>query len=217
MGYTASGGPKGLGVFNNTPQTTADLNQLIELIARVGNYLGPITEAERDALTGPALYAGLMAHNTTANTLEFYTGSGWLVVWRAPVNTSRFVRTTQNDSSVGTGTYIGLAEGTIVNPPPGQYLLIGRASVYANGSNVVGRVYLEWQIGGGAITREEARWDLPNVGASPVSATVHRVITHTSGNLRVAVGYRRDSGTFAVTGQASGETVVTATYLGPGV
>lgn len=81
MGYTASGGPKGRGVFNNTPQTTADLNQLVDLIADWGNYGGAMPEAERDDITGPALYTGLLVYNTTASKLQMYTGSGWTSVW----------------------------------------------------------------------------------------------------------------------------------------
>lgn len=82
MGYTASGGPKGLGVFTNTPQTVADLNKLVELIARMGNYRGPVTTAERDAITGTALYEGLLVYNTTTDQLEVYSGSGWVLVWK---------------------------------------------------------------------------------------------------------------------------------------
>lgn len=78
MGYSSSGGTKGLGVFDNTPQTTADFNQTIELIAQMGNYYGGITEAERDAITGDALYVGLMVFNTTSEVLELYDGSGWV-------------------------------------------------------------------------------------------------------------------------------------------
>lgn len=77
MGYTAAGGPKGLGQFNDTPQTAADLNKAIELIAQMGNYRGDLTEAQRDALSGGALYAGLLVFNTTAGRLERYDGSGW--------------------------------------------------------------------------------------------------------------------------------------------
>lgn len=84
MGYSGSGGPKGLGVFNNTPQTTADLNQLVTLIAQMGNYRGQVTGAQRDAITGSALYAGLMVFNSDTGALERYTGSGWDQVIPAP-------------------------------------------------------------------------------------------------------------------------------------
>lgn len=81
MGYSASGGPKGLGAFNNIPQTAADLNQLVALVARGGNYRGPVTEAERDAISGAALFAGLMVYNTTKSQLEIFNGSGWVLIW----------------------------------------------------------------------------------------------------------------------------------------
>lgn len=81
MGYSGSGGPKGLGVFNTTPSTASDLNQLVALIARVGNYLGAITSTERDAITGAALYEGLLIFNSTDDTLEMYDGSGWKIIW----------------------------------------------------------------------------------------------------------------------------------------
>lgn len=77
MGYTTTGGPKGLGQFNTTPQTVADLNKLVELIARVGNFLGAVSESERDAITGGALYEGLMLLNTTSGRVESYDGAGW--------------------------------------------------------------------------------------------------------------------------------------------
>lgn len=84
MGHSSSGGPNGLGVFNNTPSTTADLNKLLELLARMGNYRGRLTEAERDAITGDALYAGLMVFNSDTAALELYTGSGWDQLIPAP-------------------------------------------------------------------------------------------------------------------------------------
>lgn len=84
MSYTASGGPKGLGVFGSTPQTVADLNQLVTLIARVGNYRGQVTEAQRDAITGTALYAGLVLFNSDSGALEMYSGSGWDQLIPAP-------------------------------------------------------------------------------------------------------------------------------------
>lgn len=79
MGYTAAGGPKGLGQFNNTPQTVADLNKLRDLIAERGNYMGSLTEGERDAIPSATEYAGLLIFNSTTNQLEMYDGSGWSV------------------------------------------------------------------------------------------------------------------------------------------
>lgn len=81
MGYSASGGPKGLGVITDSNTPLSDGNKLIELMARVGNYLGPVTEAERDSVTGSALYEGLMVYNTTRSQLEIYDGSGWVLIW----------------------------------------------------------------------------------------------------------------------------------------
>lgn len=81
MGYSSSGGPKGLGVVSSTPSTAADFNQVIALIAQMGNFRGSLTEAERDAISGAALYAGLLVFNSTVGTLEKYSGSGWDVIW----------------------------------------------------------------------------------------------------------------------------------------
>jgi hypothetical protein len=79
MGYSSSGGPKGLGTFNNTPTTTADLQQLVTLIARMGN-LRVETETNRDAINGAALYEGLHVYNLTTHQTEYYNGSGWVGV-----------------------------------------------------------------------------------------------------------------------------------------
>lgn len=81
MGYTSTGGPKGRGQFNNTPQTTADLNKGLELLATYGNYMGAVSESERDLISGAALYEGLMVYNETSGTLEIYDGSGWSGVY----------------------------------------------------------------------------------------------------------------------------------------
>lgn len=142
-----------------------------------------------------------------------WSGTSWVPLQGS---LAKFARPTTSDSAVSSGTYIGLTEGTITDAPPGRYLIVAAASVYAtSGSAVVGRVYAEWQ-GSGALARAERRWDLPNLGtASPVSATVSEFIIHTGGNLRIAVGYRRDSGTFAVTGLPNGESSVQVCYLGP--
>lgn len=149
-----------------------------------------------------------------ADTVHVWDGGGWVP---DRVINHRFERTVGSDAPVNAGTYIGLVEGTIRWAAAGQYLVTARASLYSLGGNVVGRVYAETQSGTAGPVREEARWDLPDVGAHPVSATVSRFFTHPGGDLRIAVGYRRDSGTFVVTGQGSGLTVVTAMYLGPGV
>lgn len=100
MGYTGSGGPKALGVFNTTPSTASDLNQLLAIIAAVGNYRAPVTEAERDALTGDELYEGAMVFNTTAEALEIYDGAGWVTVWEGETASGSVVPTTAGVYSV---------------------------------------------------------------------------------------------------------------------
>lgn len=81
MGYSSSGGPNGLGQFNNTPSTTSDLNQLVTLIAQMGN--GRVgTNSARTTLTGAGLYAGLMWAETDTSTLWMYTGSAWLQIYQ---------------------------------------------------------------------------------------------------------------------------------------
>lgn len=79
MGYTATGGPKGRGQFNNSPSTTSDLNKLLEIEAEWGNYGGAMSEGDRDDIVGSALYAGLMIMNTTSGALEVYDGDGWVI------------------------------------------------------------------------------------------------------------------------------------------
>lgn len=80
MGYSTSGGPNGLGTFNNTPSTTADLNQLVTLIALVGN--GQVgTSTERATLTGAQLYNGLLWSETDTGHLMLYNGSAWVSVY----------------------------------------------------------------------------------------------------------------------------------------
>lgn len=79
MGYSSSGGPKGLGVVTDSNTPLSDFNQVIALIARVGNYRGSVTEAQRDLISGDALYDGLLVFNTTSDALERYVaGTGWV-------------------------------------------------------------------------------------------------------------------------------------------
>lgn len=78
MGYSGSGGPKGLGVITDSNTPLSDLTKVIELIGRVGNYRGPLTEAERDAIAGAELYEGLLAYNLDTGVLEKYDGTGWV-------------------------------------------------------------------------------------------------------------------------------------------
>lgn len=84
MGYTTSGGSRGLGSFTDTPSTVADLDQLATLIAQVGNRR-VLTTTDRDALSGAKLYKGLEIYNTTTDTIEIYNGSmfkPWASEWR---------------------------------------------------------------------------------------------------------------------------------------
>lgn len=80
MGYSSSGGPDGLGVVNNTPSTTSDFNQLIALIAMMGNVQKGV-EADRDGISGDQLYAGLLFTYTDKAQVELYDGSGWVVIY----------------------------------------------------------------------------------------------------------------------------------------
>lgn len=127
-------------------------------------------------------------------------------------STFRFVRTVPSDSSVSSGSDIGLAEGS-AEAPPGVYLVTARASLYATGEPVIGRVYAEAR-SGGTVQREEARWDIVAEGSYAKTPTVTLIFQHPGGDLSLTAGYRRVSGTFWVTGQSSGETVVTATLIG---
>jgi hypothetical protein len=85
MGYTSTGGTKGLGVFNDTPSTVADLNQLRDLIARQGNFRVETT-GSRDAIPAGQLYEGLTIYNSTSKSVETYTGSGWLAIYAPDVD-----------------------------------------------------------------------------------------------------------------------------------
>jgi hypothetical protein len=79
VGYTSTGGPKGLGVVTDSARTVADLNQIIALLGEVGNTrVG--TTGERDALPAAKLYTGLTFVNTTTGTVERYVGGGWKVI-----------------------------------------------------------------------------------------------------------------------------------------
>lgn len=78
MGFTPGTGPKGRGRFNSTPSTTADFNQALDLINEFGNYAGAIEEWDRDAITGAALYDGLLIYNLTAGRLEIRHMNTWV-------------------------------------------------------------------------------------------------------------------------------------------
>jgi hypothetical protein len=213
MGYSTDA--TGYPTFDDNVDLPADL-QAGPAYARATGGLLKGTSTERTNLTASQVSVGWLFAESDTGALYVRRPEGWEAVHR-PAH-RRFVRATGSDAAVSSGTYIGLVEGTIADARAGTYMVIARASLYASaGAPVVGRVYAESQSEGAVSpSREEARWDLPNVGSYPVSATVQAMVVHPGGDLRVAAGYRRDAGTFAVTGQGSGETVVTATYLGPG-
>lgn len=80
MGYTSSGGTDGLGVFNNTPSTVADLNQLRDLIARMGNVQKG-NQTDRDGISGDALFQGLLFTYTDQDRIDRYDGAGWVPIY----------------------------------------------------------------------------------------------------------------------------------------
>ena len=140
MGYTASGGPRGLGVFNTPPSTAADFNKLVELIGRVGNYRGPVTETERDAISGDELYEGLKVYNTTADALELYDGSGWVITW-VPAT----------------------SPGSVV-PVAGSSVTLSNNELYTRDGWLLGTI--DWSLSSGALSHGQTILTLP-VGARP--------------------------------------------------
>lgn len=80
MGFT-TGGPRGVGVITSPFTPKADLSDVLAVVAERGGHLGGISESARDAVSGASLFEGLTCYNTTADTLEVYDGSGWVVVW----------------------------------------------------------------------------------------------------------------------------------------
>jgi hypothetical protein len=137
MGWSSSGGPKGLGTFNNTPGTVSDFNKARDLVALMGNYRGAVTETERDAITGDSLYAGLMVNNTTQGTLEMYDGSGWEAVWDADIASDSAAVPLTN---TGGTTFINQTYTLTVRGRGGLVTLHGRVSRSAGSGNLVGVV-----------------------------------------------------------------------------
>lgn len=76
MGYTSSGGPKGLGAVTDSNTPLSDFNQIIALIARVGGVQGG-TQTDRDAISGGALYRGLLFSYSDKDQVDRYDGTGW--------------------------------------------------------------------------------------------------------------------------------------------
>lgn len=79
MGFT-TGGPRGVGVITSPFTPKSDMGEILAVIAARGAYLGGLTQAERDAISGAALFTGLSLFNTTSGSVEIYTGSGWAAV-----------------------------------------------------------------------------------------------------------------------------------------
>ena len=145
MGFTASGGPRGLGVFNTTPKTASDLNKLVELIGRVGNYRGPLTETERDAISGDALYDGLMVYNTTAGALEIRADGGWEAIW-APAT----------------------SPGSVV-PVAGANFTLSNNNLFIRNGLLIGTI--DWARTSGSVVHGDTFMTLP-VGARPSHQSV---------------------------------------------
>lgn len=77
MGFTPGGSPKGGPLFNNTPQTVADLNGGRAFTELVGNRkIGSSTE--RGALTGSNVWEGLEFWDTTLKAAFIYQSGGWV-------------------------------------------------------------------------------------------------------------------------------------------
>lgn len=81
MGYT-TGGPRGVGAITSPFTPKADMGEILAVLAERGGHLGGITEAERDAISGDSLFAGLTVFTTDNGQVEVYTGSGWHVLDR---------------------------------------------------------------------------------------------------------------------------------------
>lgn len=76
MGFTEGSGPEGLPAFTNTPQTTADLNKLRDLVVLRGNSRKG-TFADMNALVAPEVFDGLTFYATDVGRTFLYQG-GWI-------------------------------------------------------------------------------------------------------------------------------------------
>lgn len=82
MGYIDEAGPEGSPEFNNSPQTTADLNRLRDLAVLRGNsFKGTTTERGEWVADGHAT-EGHSWYDATTKTLYMHNGSGWSPVYR---------------------------------------------------------------------------------------------------------------------------------------
>jgi hypothetical protein len=76
MGYTEGASPKGLSVFNDDAQTTADFNQLREDVETIANHKNGTTE-ERNEASGNEVWPGLLWSDTTDGNVYIRVGDGW--------------------------------------------------------------------------------------------------------------------------------------------
>lgn len=81
MGFTTSGGPRGLGQFTDAAATRADFNKLLSIVAEVANRrVG--TAAEREALPAAKCFVGLEWEETDMGRTVVWSGAtdGWTPV-----------------------------------------------------------------------------------------------------------------------------------------
>lgn len=76
MGFTEGAGPQESPEFNNSPQTTTDLNRLRDLALERGNRF-VLTTAERSALSGDLPYEGMEVFDLDLESTVIYRGGAW--------------------------------------------------------------------------------------------------------------------------------------------
>jgi hypothetical protein len=102
MGNTLTS-PKGGPLYNNTPQTVADLQAAITFIEKMGNHRADTTTA-RNAASGIDVFDGLLWDDTTDGfTYRYISPTGWVKIAGPLVTASPTVRS-GNGWSVGAGT-----------------------------------------------------------------------------------------------------------------
>lgn len=128
MGISTSGGPKGLGTVLDSNTPLSDLTKIIELIARVGNFRGGMTEDARDDITGAALYEGLAVYNTDTEALELYDGAGWVPVWHRRTMAAKARRNAAQ--SCASGVFTTIAFDTSVYGPSDMWASGDATKIY---------------------------------------------------------------------------------------
>jgi hypothetical protein len=101
MGYTAGGGAKGQPLFNDTPQTVADLQAAVAYAAKVGNRREGTT-AERNAASGSDLWEGLEWADTTDGRTYKLIDGGWVLLFE-----KQWVQNDTTNTQVATRTQRG--------------------------------------------------------------------------------------------------------------